>query len=166
MRREPGRQHEQAPHTVNDRGNTREQLDRDRDRPRDAVRAEFDEEDRHAERQRQREQQSQDRGDDRADDRTGRAVDLGDGVPLARGQEAEAELAEGGPAADGQADDHAGERRQQQRRGREAERAEDRLRGRVLRADRPGGHRVVDRCAVHRPLTPEREHHDGTPALS
>ncbi len=100
--------------------------------------AEFDEEHRDAERQRQRDDQGEDRGDDGADDRAGGAIILGDRVPGGRGDEAEPEFVEGRPAADHQADHHAGERRHQQRRGGEAQGAEDRLARRTLRAGGPG----------------------------
>ena len=59
--REEGREHEQAPHAVDDRGDAGEQLDRDADRPAQDARAELDQEDGDAERERQREQQRQDR---------------------------------------------------------------------------------------------------------
>src|SRR5690606_29295507 len=127
VRGEPRSEHEQAPHAVDDRGYPREQLDRDRDRPRQQTRAEFGEEHRDAHRQRQRERQREKRRDQRADDRPRRAVNLGHGVPFARREEAEAELAQRRPAADRERDEDTGQRREQQGRRGEAGGAEDRL---------------------------------------
>ena len=76
------REHEEAPHAVDDGGHGGEQFDRDAERAAERSRAGFGEEEGDAEADGPGDQQRKDGGDERAGDGGKRAVDLRDRVPL------------------------------------------------------------------------------------
>jgi len=93
------REHEEAPHAVDDGGHGCEQFDRDAEGAMEAFRADFGEEEGDAEADGPGDQQGKRGGDNGAGDGGKRAVDLRHRVPFCTGDEAEAERVEGELAA-------------------------------------------------------------------
>ncbi len=127
--REDRREHQQAPHTVDDRRDRSQQLDGNAERPAQPRGRQFSEEQCDAEADRHRDNESNDRRGDRAVDRHQRAEFLAGWIPVGGPQEAQTELLDRRQRGDDQRNDDAAEQQERDDRGEARETAENNIAG-------------------------------------